>query len=290
VAELLLDNCRASDFVCRYGGEEFCIFLPETNEIDAAAWAERARQCLAALRVPAGLRELRITGSFGVAQCRDDVQDSEQLVDLADQALLCAKRVGRDRVIRYTPLVDAAEPKSHSWEQRDGVFQGVRARDVMTPLAVCLREDQTIDDAAQFFLESGSASAPVLNADGALAGFLSEKDLMAIMVSPDCWQQPVYTVMRPNVISYEEDTPIRVIYEFLCRVSIRSVVITKDGRPTGTISHNSLLRWHRNWVIGKGLILPSSSSHASCGCSTADTASAPCLHNPGSEPATRSAE
>ena len=64
--------------------------------------------------------------------------------------------------------------------------------------------------------------------------------------------------MRPNVISYEEDTPIRVIYEFLCRVSIRGVVITKDGRPTGTISRNSLLRWFRDWVISKGLILPAS--------------------------------
>ena len=42
VAELMADNSRASDIVCRYGGEEFCILLPETNEVEAELWAERA--------------------------------------------------------------------------------------------------------------------------------------------------------------------------------------------------------------------------------------------------------
>ena len=44
VAELLVDNCRASDTVCRYGGEEFCTILPETNENEAVVWAERAER------------------------------------------------------------------------------------------------------------------------------------------------------------------------------------------------------------------------------------------------------
>ena len=65
------------------------------------------------------------------------------------------------------------------------------ARDVMSPLAVCLRETDTIDEAARFFLQSGISSTPVLDADGRLAGFLSEKDLMAAMISPECWQHPL---------------------------------------------------------------------------------------------------
>ena len=91
--------------------------------------------------------------------------------------------------------------------------------------------------------------------------------------------------MRPNVVSYSEDTPIRKIYEFLCRVSISRVVITRDGLPTGTISRNSLLRWFRDWVLSKGLVLPSSVCHERCGCSTAGTASAPCLRIQDIEPA-----
>jgi two-component system chemotaxis response regulator CheY len=289
VADLLQDSCRVTDSVCRYGGEEFCILLPETNENDAALWAGRVRQRIADLRITVGSRELRLTASFGVAQCRHDTQDSEQLVDLADQGLLYSKRAGRDRVTCYTEVVDSAEPKLQTPEMQEGVFGGILARDVMIPLVICLRQDETIDDAAQFFLQSGVASTPVLGEGGSLVGFISEKDLIATMVSPDCWQQPLYNVMRPNVISYEEDTPIRVIYEFLCRVSMRRVVITKNGLPTGTISQNSLLKWYREQVINQKSRLFGDSSGLALECNTTGTASAPCLHIPDSEQASHSA-
>ena len=94
VANLLQEGCRASDVVCRCGGEEFCVLLPETKEHDAALWAERIRKRIASLVFPVGGKELRITCSFGTAQNHDDTQTCEQLVDQADQALLCAKRSG----------------------------------------------------------------------------------------------------------------------------------------------------------------------------------------------------
>ncbi len=274
VAELLMDNCRISDTVSRYGGEEFCIMLPATTESDAAAWAERARARLASLRIPAGCNYLAVTGSFGVAQSRDDTQTSEELVDLADQALLCAKRIGRDRVVRHTSLADAAEPKLSCPIEHDAIFKGKLARDVMAPLSVCLRDEDTIEKAAELFLQFGIPAAPVLNAEGGLAGFLSEKDLMAVMVSPECRQRPISSVMRSNVICYEEDTPVRVIYEFLCRVSIRGVVITDDGRPVGTINRSSLLRWFHDW-IDKDSRPASGLSSSVCECNTAGTAFAP---------------
>jgi len=252
VAELLENNCRVSDIVCRYGGEEFCALLPETSEKDAVVWAERAQKRLASLGAPTGIEGLRVAMSFGVAQRRDDTQTSEKLVDLADQALLCAKRMGRDRIICYTSLIETAKPNWQSLNQYDDIFGSVHAKNVMSPLGVCLRESDSLDKAAQFFLQSGTPSTPILNADGMLAGILSEKDLMTAMISPERWQQPISGVMGLKVIHYEEDTPVRLIYEFLCRLSIRSVVITKNGRPTGTISRGSLLRCFRDWFIRRG--------------------------------------
>jgi two-component system, cell cycle response regulator len=278
LAELLLDTCRTSDTVCRYGGEEFGILLPETNELDAALWAERARQRLAALRVPVESGVLHLTGSFGVAQCPLEIDNSERLVDMADQALLCAKRMGRDRVVRYSTLVEKSEPNVNNLDMYDGIFRGVVAGDVMTPLVVSLNEEQPIEDAARQFLDAGISSAPVLNDFQAMVGFVSEKDLMAAMASPACWRRPISEVMRPNVISYETDTPIRVIHEFLCRVSIRSVVITQNGRPVGAINRNAMLQW----FCGRGI-------GASFEDSTTGMAFAPCLHSPDIAPAIPSA-
>ncbi|MBN1393905.1 MAG: diguanylate cyclase [Pirellulales bacterium] len=285
VAELLADCCRASDTVCRYGGEEFCIMLPDTTENDAAVWAERARARLSSLRIPVGLSYLNVTGSFGVAQCRKDTQNWEELVDLADQALLCAKRMGRDRIIRYASLADAAEPNLVGTKQRDTIFADQLARDVMVPLTICPRATDTVEEATRAFLRQGAPAAPVLDDNGALAGFVSEKDLIMAMVSPEGRGQPLSSIMRSNVICYEEDTPASVVYEFLSRVSIRGVVITDRGRPTGMINRGTLLRWFQDWIAGKHAVPPPAVPSSCREDNTTDRASAPIPRSRDSEPA-----
>ncbi len=254
VARRLVENSRACDAVCRHGGEEFCIMLPETGESGAERWAERARRRIAESGIPVGDMTLRITCSFGSAQRHGDTQTCEQLVDQADQALLCAKRCGRDKVVRYESLAESSELELEDGERQGSLFQGILARHVMTPAVACLRDDETVGQAAEFFLRSRINSTPVVDAQGRLTGILSEKDLMAALVSLDYWSRPIREVMKPNVICYEGDTPIRTIYEFLCRVSIRRVVVVDGGQPVGTISRSTLLRWFRNTVIANGLL------------------------------------
>lgn len=253
VASLLAGECRASDTICRYGGEEFCILLPETPESGASQWAERMRKRIGAEIVSWEGQDIRVTASFGVAQRYDDVQAPAQLIDLADQALLCAKRAGRDRVVAYQAL-SAARHLSLGESDPNDLFHGVTARDVMTPVVACLREQDSVGQAAEFFLQSRINSTPVVDAQGKLVGMISDKDLMAALVSLDCWSRPVRELMKPHVITYDEATPIHVIYEFLCRVSLFRVVVTSGDRPTGTISRGSLLRWFRNLVLAKGLV------------------------------------
>jgi signal-transduction protein with cAMP-binding, CBS, and nucleotidyltransferase domain len=183
--------------------------------------------------------------------------------------------MGRDRVVSYASVVDATETGLQPSKGEDRIFQDIRARDVMSPLTACLHETNTIDEAAQFLLQTGIPSSPVLGADNQLAGFVSEKEIMTALASPQCWHRAVSTVMRTNVIRYEEDTPIRTIYDFLCRVAIHRVVITREGLPTGTIGRDSLLRWFRNWVISMGLVPPVPPCPLPCGCSTIGMASGP---------------
>lgn len=254
VGEHLESSCRASDTVARYGGEEFCVLLPETDEHDAALWADRVRVKLSSLQIPVDDDHLRVTCSFGVAHRSDETPKPHDLIDRADQALVCAKQTGRDRVVQFDSMCEAGSSDLQDGRQTQDLLANVTAGDVMTPLIACLNEDQTIGGAAEFFLRSRINSIPVTARTGQLAGMLSEKDLLAAMVSLECWRMPVRDVMKPNVIWYAEDAPIRKIYEFLCRVTIRRVVIVRDGHPVGTISRGALLRWFRNLVLSSGRV------------------------------------
>lgn len=251
IASVLTDTCRASDYVGRVGGEEFCVVLTETDEENAVMWAERLRKRVGALAIKFGDKSLNVTISLGVAELMEDTKNAAQLVDYADQSLLAAKHAGRDRVVCRGELQRISAACQDPANQSGAIFNGVKARDVMTTIVASLSCDATIGKAAKYFLRFRFSSAPVVNAQGKLVGFLSEKDVMNVLLWPDCWTRHISDVMKANVVCYDEDEPILSIYEFLCRVPIRSVVIARDGRPTGVISRGTLLRWFSNLVASR---------------------------------------
>jgi len=128
----------------------------------------------------------------------------------------------------------------------------------MTPLVVTFAEEDSIAAAVETFPRLRTNSAPVVAPDGTLRGIISEKDLMVAMGSLSNWFRSVGELMRRNVITFAGTTPVRKIYEFLCRVTIRRVVIVEDKYPIGTISRGTLLRWFRNLAVAKGLLPPES--------------------------------
>ena len=67
VSAYFVRNLRRYDQVCRYGGEEFVLMLPNTTPEQAVPIVDRLRRGLADLRVPIGDKTLRITASFGIA-------------------------------------------------------------------------------------------------------------------------------------------------------------------------------------------------------------------------------
>ena len=99
VADCFRQSVRSEDVVCRYGGEEFIIILPETDEETAIERAEVIRHAVSKLRVQFKGQTLRqISLSIGVAMYPSPARDSTDLVRLADRALYDAKHAGRDRV------------------------------------------------------------------------------------------------------------------------------------------------------------------------------------------------
>jgi CBS domain-containing protein len=126
------------------------------------------------------------------------------------------------------------------------LLRGIAARTVMTSLVAPLHENDTVATAADYFLRLRIHTAPVVDDRGQLTGILAERDVMAVMLDKDWWKTLIKDAMKQNVVCYEEQTPAFSIYEFLARVTIRSVVIVNRGRPTGLISRDSFLRFFIN--------------------------------------------
>ncbi len=97
-ANLLRQSIRQGDALARWGGEEFIVFLPETDRPEAMALAERLRAAIADMRVAAGPEEIAVTASIGIAQQEHHHVTLDALIAAADECLYQAKQQGRNRV------------------------------------------------------------------------------------------------------------------------------------------------------------------------------------------------
>lgn len=99
IAEELSAQVRGRDLIARIGGEEFMVLLPDIDADDAANLAERLRRAVERREFPlVGGDVLRCTVSIGMSLFEGEDRDWECLVQDADSALYCAKRLGRNRV------------------------------------------------------------------------------------------------------------------------------------------------------------------------------------------------
>jgi len=100
LAQFLVQAVRSTDFVCRFGGEEFVVVLNDTMPAGAVALAEKISAHLKEAQQSAEWTlPMCFTLTCGVASYPEDGADSETLVEAADRRLYQGKDVGRDRVV-----------------------------------------------------------------------------------------------------------------------------------------------------------------------------------------------
>jgi len=101
LAVIIKENIREVDFAGRFGGEEFCIALPDTTTDGAIHVADRLRASVEQHVFKAYDESIKITVSVGVSVFPDDASDLNQLIDCADQAMYKAKAEGRNKVCTW---------------------------------------------------------------------------------------------------------------------------------------------------------------------------------------------
>jgi diguanylate cyclase (GGDEF)-like protein len=104
-AQCLKSALRGADVASRYGGEEFCILLPQTSLAEGISIAERIRRRITRIRFPHGKSQPlgSVTVSIGVSSFAPGVETPETIIETADRALYLAKSRGKNRVEAFEP-------------------------------------------------------------------------------------------------------------------------------------------------------------------------------------------
>lgn len=99
LAQIMRKHFRKSDIICRYGGEEFLIVLPDSNTDLAAQRVEELRQLVANnVPVQSGMKKVKFTISSGIATFPVHGDNSAEIIRKADHAMYESKQAGRNRI------------------------------------------------------------------------------------------------------------------------------------------------------------------------------------------------
>lgn len=136
---LLFENCRLSDVIARFGGEEFAVILPHIDCREAKELAHRLRKIFAEHRFVIEGGDIHLTVSAGVSSYpEDEMKNRAELISFAHQALLYSKAIGRNAVTLYKdmtpvfgenfPVLKISEEKIIEFQRRMGEISNTARR------------------------------------------------------------------------------------------------------------------------------------------------------------------
>lgn len=101
ISLLIQENTREIDYIGRYGGEEFCVVLPDTDSEGGLFVAERIRKSIEEADIHAYDAKLKVTVSIGIASVPKDAENALELIDKSDWALYRSKKRGRNCITSF---------------------------------------------------------------------------------------------------------------------------------------------------------------------------------------------
>jgi diguanylate cyclase (GGDEF)-like protein len=224
---------RPSDFLGRYGGEEFIAVLPCTDAVGAKLVAERLRAAVEALGMPheasACARVITISAGFASFKVLGDLS-LDKLIAAADAALLRAKAAGRNRIEGDAPLVRPTMRSAAEWLRFAPVVAEPWFADRIPGfLAETAEEARTIAGAiAEGALDRVRVSAQVLRASAAPFGFVRITELIAELEQACAGSREQAHAIADELLQYV--THVQVVY----RRPVEAPIDASASAPTHT--------------------------------------------------------
>jgi diguanylate cyclase (GGDEF)-like protein len=179
VAKCLRETTGDAGMVCRFGGEEFCVLLPQIGVELARTLAESLRQGLAARRIG----DVAVTASFGVSSRELQADSIPTLMDQADKALYGSKKTGRNRVMAWGEVpaalllekADANHPAKENTPKSNRPAEGVIGETGVESLFALLQTS---------YLDVAMHSRRVAELSGELAqGLMTSREIRALKMA-----------------------------------------------------------------------------------------------------------
>ncbi len=246
VADVLSEHVRGSDLVGRIGGDEFCVLLTDANEQNALAFANRIRNEVASRSSNGANESLRIRTTLGVASVVESGVSYEiaidELIQLADTALLAAKSEGRDRALSTSDMHRSRQSQLNRGNTLVDRLREIHADEVMTTSIAVFRDNQHLSDARGKFIQSGVDCACVVNSMSELVGMVSERDFMSTLTTREVGDRPLSSVMNNNLTRFPLKTSVAVVWDSLQRnPMLRAVIVNTNGFPVGLVPRRAVL-------------------------------------------------
>ena len=237
VARILKSAARDCDVICRYGGEEFCVLLPQTDVGLAALAAERFRRQIEMYEWPI----TRVTASFGASGMELGADATPQLLDQADKALYAAKRGGRNHVVSWAempPGFAAAAEEPHARAATESKTNVPIPFHAVTALSSALAHR----DPATALHSERVADLVVATAQGLLtAGELYVAEVAALLHDIGKLGVPDNVLQKPGALTPEE-------WKIMRRHEQYGIEIVSAA--FGTAQVTEIIRAHHAWYAG----------------------------------------
>jgi diguanylate cyclase (GGDEF)-like protein len=252
-AQIIQLRAAAPALAVALGEDQFAVILPAGGE-EPSHWAQTVLSALAEQSLELAGQAVRITASCGLTA----IQAGEPLdVVLArcQRAVQLAKASGRNCVATSEQL-DRDSQAWTSFAAGGKLFHTTTARDVMQPCPLLLSADESADQAAALLTQTGLTSAPVVDAEGRLAGLITAEQLDKVKSRRDARSKNsssvrlVRHVMSAEVVKFDETTPLSQLLEHFTDGGADVAIVVRDRRPRGIVLCQGLAALNEKLVAG----------------------------------------